>query len=148
LPDSLIYNEESVDHSPTTPLLVHPRASWLLGSTKEVKEEDMLRKLNLFSVVLMISLVVMAPLVSASEYHGRYGPEKDQDIAAIMIADALVVRPVGIAATVFGGSLFIISLPFSALGGNTGEVYQRLVADPARFTFARELGDFGPRWVE
>ncbi|MFW6235191.1 MAG: hypothetical protein ACOC24_00240, partial [Desulfovibrionales bacterium] len=71
-----------------------------------------------------------------------YTPEYGEDTAAAMAADALVVRPVGIAATVVGGALFIVSLPFSALGGNTDQTFDRMVADPARFTFTRELGKF------
>jgi hypothetical protein len=102
----------------------------------------MLRKLRQCLTMLVVSLLVVGSLASASEYHGRDYPEWDQDTAGLMIADALVVRPLGIVSTVFGGALFIVSLPFSALGGNTGEAFERLVADPARFTFARELGAF------
>jgi hypothetical protein len=40
-----------------------------------------------------------------------------------------------------GGSIaFVLSLPFSALGGNVGEAAEKLVVDPAMFTFARPLG--------
>ncbi len=71
------------------------------------------------------------------------GLEKDDDIiAGKMAADALVVRPLGICATVIGGAIFIISLPFSALGGNTKPAHQYLVEDPFNFTFKRPLGDF------
>lgn len=58
-----------------------------------------------------------------------------------MAADILLVRPVGIIATVFGSAVFVISLPFSLLGGNTDAAYQNLVAAPAKFTFKRPLGD-------
>ena len=36
----------------------------------------------------------------------------------------------------------IVSVPFSSLGGNREIVYQKLVKDPADFTFKRPLGDF------
>ncbi|HSO19617.1 MAG TPA: hypothetical protein VLT88_09180 [Desulfosarcina sp.] len=69
--------------------------------------------------------------------------EKDDDIiAGKMAGDALVVRPLGIAATIIGGAVFVISLPFSALGGNTKPAYDYLVADPFKFTFSRALGEF------
>jgi hypothetical protein len=63
-----------------------------------------------------------------------------------MAADALFVRPLGLAATILGTGLFVISLPFSALGGNTGEAFEEMVVDPARFTFTRELGEFDRRY--
>jgi hypothetical protein len=59
-----------------------------------------------------------------------------------MIMDALVIRPVGIVGILFGTAVFVVSIPFSALGGNTRTVYENLVASPARYTFKRELGDF------
>ena len=62
--------------------------------------------------------------------------------AEAMAADLLVVRPLGIVASVVGTAVFIVSLPFSALGGNTKIACQKLVKDPAKFTFKRPLGDF------
>jgi hypothetical protein len=41
---------------------------------------------------------------------------------------------------VVGTGFFIITIPFSALGGNTGEAAQKLVVAPTKYTFARPLG--------
>ena len=60
--------------------------------------------------------------------------------AESMIADFAVMRPLGIGATVVGTAFFIVSLPFSALGKNTGKAWDTMVADPFNFTFARPLG--------
>jgi hypothetical protein len=65
--------------------------------------------------------------------------------AAAMAADMLLVRPLGVLGTVVGTGLFVVSLPLSALGMNSEEAVQRLVAEPARFTFVRPLGDFNER---
>ena len=54
--------------------------------------------------------------------------------------DAGLVRPVGLAATIIGAGLFVVTLPFSALGGNVSESAERLVVDPAKMTFLRCLG--------
>ena len=59
-----------------------------------------------------------------------------------MVADAVIVRPLGVIATILGVGLFIVSLPFSALGGNVKEAGKKLVVDPAIFTFKRPLGEF------
>lgn len=67
----------------------------------------------------------------------------DDDLNAGRIAfDALVVRPLGLFGMAVGAALFIVSIPFSALGGNTEAVYKKLVTEPAEFTLKRPLGDF------
>lgn len=69
--------------------------------------------------------------------------EMDSDvIAGKMTGDALVARPLGLAATIIGGAIFVVSLPFSALGGNTKSAFNYLLADPFTFTFNRPLGEF------
>lgn len=57
-----------------------------------------------------------------------------------MIFDFLVLRPLGIAAVVGGTAFFIVSLPFSAITGNTDEAADKLVAAPFKYTFQRPLG--------
>lgn len=60
--------------------------------------------------------------------------------ALAMTGDAIVVRPVMLATTILGAGLFIISSPFSALGGNAGEAFDVLVKGPFETTFVRCLG--------
>lgn len=57
-----------------------------------------------------------------------------------MLVDAVLVRPLGVVGTVIGAVGFVVSLPFSALGGNVGEAAEALVKRPAKFTFLRPLG--------
>jgi hypothetical protein len=61
---------------------------------------------------------------------------------ASIVGDFLICRPLGMAATIIGTTLFVISLPLSALGSNVGQTAKILVTDPARFTFSRPLGNF------
>jgi hypothetical protein len=90
-------------------------------------------------VVLTVATLVAAPCASCF----AEGLEQDDDIiAGKMAGDALVVRPLGLCATVIGGAIFIVSLPFSALGGNVEPAFNYLLADPFKFTFSRPLGDF------
>jgi hypothetical protein len=58
-------------------------------------------------------------------------------------ADALVVRPVGLAATAIGAAIFVVALPFAAITGDIDGTARALVDTPARYTFKRKLGDFG-----
>jgi hypothetical protein len=62
--------------------------------------------------------------------------------AGSMAVDLLFVRPLGIATTALGTTLFIVSLPFSALGRNVKTAAKTLVIEPAKFTFVRPLGEF------
>ncbi|WP_022976344.1 hypothetical protein [Nevskia ramosa] len=57
-----------------------------------------------------------------------------------MAADLLIARPLGLAATLLGTAVFVVSLPFQALAGNFADPAQSLVVEPATFTFTRPLG--------
>ncbi|MGE4406216.1 multidrug transporter [Pseudomonas sp.] len=57
-----------------------------------------------------------------------------------MIGDLIIARPLLIAATVIGTGVFVVSLPFTALGGNVGEAGQALVVEPGKAAFVRCLG--------
>jgi hypothetical protein len=95
------------------------------------------RKSFIFFLVFAFMLVSLPPGVFAQD------PLMDEQITTEnMVADALIVRPLGICATILGVGFFIISLPFSALGGNVKEAGKKLIVDPAKFTFARPLGEF------
>jgi hypothetical protein len=71
----------------------------------------------------------------------EYGPtSSDPATGGTMVADALIARPIYAAATAFGAAVFLVTLPFSALGGNVEEAGEQLVAGPARGLFTRCLG--------
>lgn len=57
-----------------------------------------------------------------------------------MMGDLLIARPLLLAATAVGTGIFLVSLPFSLLGGNAKEAANTLVVGPARQTFVRCLG--------
>jgi hypothetical protein len=64
---------------------------------------------------------------------------------AEVAADALVVRPLGLASTVVGAAIYVVALPFAAIAGDVHGPARSLVGAPARFTFKRRLGDFESR---
>lgn len=57
-------------------------------------------------------------------------------------ADVLVARPACFVATVVGSGLFVLALPFAALGGNVKKTGRTLVGTPGHLTFTRPVGDF------
>ncbi|WP_425917309.1 multidrug transporter [Pseudomonas sp. GWSMS-1] len=57
-----------------------------------------------------------------------------------MLGDLLIARPLLIGATAIGVVAFVVSLPFTALGGNVGEAAQAMVVEPGKEAFVRCLG--------
>ncbi len=91
----------------------------------------------------MTAAVAITVVVAASQSHAASGTYRSDQIGPRwedQVADALIARPVGIAATGAGAVVWGISLPFSLLGGNAGEAADKLVGGPGRETFVRCLG--------
>ena len=97
-------------------------------------------KKTLVSCFLVVALVI-SPLSALAATNKLY-PDEEKKTQEGMAIDLLAVRPIGLVATLGGAVVFLISWPFSALGGNTDEAWETLVAEPAVYTFQRPLGDF------
>jgi hypothetical protein len=91
-------------------------------------------------IIMMIAAMMVVPLTT-SALAGEYFEAEDPSGGAMMF-DLAVVRPVGIVATAVGCVFFVISSPFSALGGNIDTAGEKLVKDPVAYTFKRPLGEF------
>ena len=93
------------------------------------------------AAALLVSLTVgLASIPAHAEQISDDPMALDRPSAAAMTADAVLARPVLLALTAAGTGLFVLTLPFSALGGNTGEAAKMLVVGPAKSTFLRCLG--------
>jgi len=65
---------------------------------------------------------------------------EEEPNAGEMALDLMVARPVGIGIFALGSVTYIATLPFSLLGGNSGEAANALVIEPAKEVFVRCLG--------
>ena len=92
----------------------------------------------------LVAVLVAAGLLAAAPGATAQGTREGASAEA-MVADALVRKPASILATMVGAAAFVVTLPFSALGGNADEAAERLIADPAQDAFQRPLGHF-PRF--
>ncbi|MBC2714438.1 MAG: multidrug transporter [Desulfobacteraceae bacterium] len=90
-------------------------------------------------LLLAVSLMVIPFGSSAVAKSLKYPIENS---AELMAADLVVARPLQFVSLVTGTVVFVISLPFSALGKNVGEAYNLMMVEPARMTFLRPLGVF------
>jgi hypothetical protein len=110
------------------------------------------RKILLWIVTLALTVAAAAPSglvrTALAEPAGpgalQLAAGAEREPAAVgMIIDGLVVRPLGLVTTIIGSVLFVVTLPFSALGGNVEQAREKLIDGPAAFTFTRCLGCFG-----
>lgn len=94
----------------------------------------------LVSGLLILSLLISseAAVAKSTECY----PENNISSAENMAVDIMAARPIGLAAMVGGAVVFLVSWPFSALGGNSDEAWDTLVVAPAEYTFRRPLGNF------
>lgn len=81
--------------------------------------------------------LVAAPVMAGDTRNGGPAPSGEA-----MVVDAMLVRPASLVATVVGTGFFLVSLPFSILGGNVDDAGRNLVLKPAKTTFIRPLGEF------
>lgn len=92
--------------------------------------------------------VGLASMPAFADYNGdeSYSGSGDPAFSAnapkawSMAADAVIARPALAIATLAGVAAFVVTLPFSALGGNVGEAGKAFVVEPAKATFIRCLG--------
>ncbi len=98
---------------------------------------------KVFIVISVAALLVVSTgALALGNEVGRAMTEARVIDPAAMIVDFSIARPVGFAALATGIVFFAASIPFSALGKNTGMAFEKMVVDPAKYTFLRPLGGF------
>jgi hypothetical protein len=93
---------------------------------------------NAFIIFIALSLV-FTPFTASFASTLK---QEEETSAEAMIADFLIARPLGLVSLVIGTTMFVVSLPVSAVGGNTNVAAKKLVHEPAKFVFTRPLGEF------
>ncbi|MCF4996109.1 multidrug transporter [Pseudomonas syringae] len=95
--------------------------------------------------VLLLALLLCSSLPTLAAESGSGDPRYtiQNPPAYAMLGDLLIARPLLVVATVIGAGAFVVSLPFTALGGGIGDAGQALVVDPAKAAFVRCLGCIG-----
>jgi len=96
---------------------------------------------KLISYLMAVALAFGSLSLSMSASAGETYDFNSKPNAGEILIDMLIMRPVMLVGTVLGTAAFIVSFPFSALGGNVPDSAQTLVVEPAQYTFLRPLGD-------
>ncbi|MFZ5447275.1 MAG: hypothetical protein ACOZFS_01360 [Thermodesulfobacteriota bacterium] len=68
--------------------------------------------------------------------------------SSVVAADALLARPAGLALTIAGTAVFLVTLPMSYGSGSTADAAWGLVGRPAGWTFVRPMGRGAPEYEE
>ena len=103
----------------------------------------------MFLILVLLSATTLAAAQDAAKPKPGAADEMNEtlevsDAAGMMLMDALLLRPLGLAATVLGTAAFIVTLPFSLPTRSVDDAAKALVVAPATYTFARPLGEVEP----
>jgi hypothetical protein len=73
---------------------------------------------------------------------------REEPSGAVVAADALIARPIGLGLTIAGTATFLVTLPMSACSGSTDVAADGLIVKPGGYTFVRPFGQSEPRFEE
>jgi hypothetical protein len=94
-----------------------------------------------FHALILSMLIAFAPLGASAASQMATNAGLDEPTIGTMLMDGLVLRPLGLVGTVVGTAGWIVTLPFSLLGGNAGDAADTMIIKPAEYTFVRPLGE-------
>ncbi len=92
--------------------------------------------------IVVITIIGLFAATVGTDAFAQSPAQEGEVKAGMMVVDAVLVRPLGLVSLVAGTAIFIVSLPFSALGRNVKASAKKMVVEPAKFTFVRPLGSF------
>jgi hypothetical protein len=97
----------------------------------------------MFKFIKKIQIVILSAVLLASITLSPISMAKvdnSKPAAINMLADAFIARPLMLVSTALGTVFYLVTLPFSLLGGNAKDAGTELVLKPAKATFLRCLG--------
>ena len=100
-----------------------------------------MKKLWKIKLIGLMTLAILTLPLGSAALAQEYFESEDIEGGA-MIYDFMIVRPISAVATVASTAVYVLSLPFSALGGNADEAGEKLVKEPFEWTFQRPLGEY------
>jgi hypothetical protein len=102
---------------------------------------------SLIALTVVVCFMVTPRLARAETPYTQPATSPDVPAEAIL-ADVFLLRPLGFAATVLGAAAFVVSLPFSLPTRSVNTVANKLVVEPAKYTFVRPVGRMEPTLTE
>ncbi|HRP76743.1 MAG TPA: hypothetical protein PK725_12780 [Rhodocyclaceae bacterium] len=91
---------------------------------------------------ILATLVAALVLLPGSAAIAQQSRPVTGDRGSDMAVDLVLVRPLGIVATVVGAAGFVLALPFTLPSGSAGDTAREWIGAPLDYTFKRPLGEF------
>jgi hypothetical protein len=97
--------------------------------------------LRIFVALLMSFSLTVPVLAQTYQYETGLPARCVGPAGEDIIADTLVLRPLGAIALGVGAVMSVVSLPFALMTDSAAVVKQKLLVEPFEYTFKRPLGD-------
>ena len=92
-------------------------------------------------IALTMAMLLLCATGLVHAMADTYTATSSSDVAAeAILVDGFILRPAGVLATVVGSLVFVVTLPFSIPTRSVDKAAQKLVVDPAKYTFVRPMG--------
>ncbi len=97
----------------------------------------MIHDVKKFVAVVLMAVFLLTTAVAPALASSK---EETGETYASFLGDFIILRPLGMLAQVAGLGLFIATFPVAAISGNTEKAVEKLIKEPAKFTWKRPLG--------
>jgi hypothetical protein len=89
-----------------------------------------------------LSAAALAVALSGPAQAQAYDQVVDETpTAEAMTFDLFIMRPLSLAGTLVGTVVYVVALPVNLITLNLADPARRLIVEPAKYTFVRDLGD-------
>ena len=92
------------------------------------------------AVCLVVAALIAAPFGQSAL--AQFRPDAKEPSAGAMMVDVVPVRVLSFCGMVFGAVFFAVTLPVSYIADSHYQAHEKMVLEPARYTFTRPLGQF------
>ncbi len=92
---------------------------------------------------LISMLIIVTLILSFGSFAFAKGPEEKAVTppAGAVVADLLILRPLGMAGTILGAAALVATYPVTVAFNDTPQAEDLLVMKPLHYTFERPLGE-------
>jgi hypothetical protein len=104
------------------------------------EEVDMKNARKTMIAILVVAALVAVPFGEAAL--AQFRPDAKEPDAVAMMIDVVPVRVLSFCGMVIGTAFFLVTIPVSYFAGSHEEAAEKMIAEPARYTFTRPLGEF------
>ncbi|GAA0309249.1 hypothetical protein [Psychrobacter aestuarii] len=95
------------------------------NASRAPKQQRKTRALSLMASAALLCATLQPANAAIEIDESDFGPSYET-----MVVDTVVGKPLGLVAAVAGTAAYVVSLPFSLIGGNAAQAQEKLVVEP------------------